>query len=121
MGHSPQRGALAPHTSRPKRIHWWFTSRQYSRGKIFSRSCSVLSGSFSCVLGLSASLWAMRFTCVSTAMPSTMPKLTLSTMLAVFLPTPGSLVSSSIVWGTSPPNSLAIICAASTACLALLL
>ena len=48
----------------------------------------------------------MRLTCVSTAMPSTMPKLTLRTMLAVLRPTPGRLVSSRIVCGTSPAKSV---------------
>ena len=56
----------------------------------------------------------MRLTCVSTAMPSTMPKLTLRTMLAVLRPTPGSFVSSRIVCGTSPAKSVTMVCAHST-------
>ena len=62
---------------------------------------------------------AMRYTWVSTAMPSTMPKALLSTMFAVLRPTPGNLVSSFIVWGTSPPKSARIIWEASTQCCAL--
>ena len=51
----------------------------------------------------------MRNTCVSTAMPSHLPKLTFMTMLAVLRPTPGSFCSSSMVWGTSPPKSAMIM------------
>lgn len=43
-----------------------------------------------------------RNTWVSTGMAG-MPKAAISTTEAVFLPTPGSAQSSSMVWGTSPP------------------
>ena len=114
-------GERAGQISRPKRIHWWFTSFHSSRGRMARRSCSVLSGSLAWVFGESPSRWAMRFTWVSTAMPSTMPKLTLSTMLAVFRPTPGRRVSSPIVRGTSPPKSETIAWAHSTQWRALVL
>ena len=43
-----------------------------------------------------------------------------STTLAVFRPTPGRLVSPSIVSGTSPPKSWTTFCAIATKCWALL-
>lgn len=63
------------------------------------RSSETLSG-FVCFE--SPSLCATRSTCVSTAILSFFPKATERMIEAVFLPTPGSEVSSSIVWGTLP-------------------
>ena len=56
----------------------------------------------------------MRCTCVSTTTPSAMPNHDPSTTLAVLRAAPGTVSSSSMVCGTSPPKSLMILRAAPT-------
>ena len=50
------------------------------------------------------SRFAMRWTCVSTQIPG-LPNPSVTVRFAVFLPTPGSSRSASIVEGTRPPCS----------------
>jgi len=86
-----------------------FMRSQYLLGTESSRACSVSSGVF---VSTSPSLFDMRCTCTSTGMAGRSNAYT-STQLAVLRPTPGSLTSSSMSSGTSPPYCCWIICATS--------
>ena len=77
----------------------------------FIRSCSILTGASSFV---SSRRREMRWTCVSTTTPAGMPNHEPRTTLAVLRAAPGTVRSSSIVLGTSPPKSLMILRAAPT-------
>ena len=77
--------------------------KQYplSRGMTRIKSCSIFLGSV-CLGQVEA--FERRVTCVSTTTPYAMPNAVPNTTLAVFLATPGSVRSWSIVRGTRPPK-----------------
>ena len=74
-------------------------SFRYSFGKVFNKSCSTFSGSFSFDKPIKLDI---LLACVSTAIPSAMPKTSNKITLALFRPTPAKLVNSYMVCGTSP-------------------
>jgi hypothetical protein len=86
-------------TARPWLINRCDRSVHLGCGKSRIRSCSTFSGS---VAEVRRRRRAIRPTCVSTVMPSFLPKALPRTTLAVFRPTPGRARSSSIVSGTRP-------------------
>ena len=73
-------------------------------------ACSVSSGVLVCT---QPSRFEMRCTWISTQMFLSLLKARIITRLAVFRPTPGSVIISSSVRGTRPLNLLTIIFAAS--------
>jgi len=107
---------FARHESRSGQIsHFGFPERQKSRpnkitrceiaphsifGNFFIKICSIFSGKSP--LGTSPTRSETRETCVSTAIPSFFSNAFLRTTFAVFLPTPGSKISSDIVPGRIP-------------------
>jgi len=97
--HSQHRGFLATQTALPCKIKASEKGLQRSWGRSLIRSCSTRSGF---PLSVSPSLADRRFTCLSTTtagFPKKLPRIT----FAVFLPTPLSEVSPSIVSGTPSP------------------
>src|SRR6266571_6424754 len=106
MGHSAHFGRSAEHLARP----WWMSKCASSihllRGNSFIKSSSILSGRSSFE---KSSRRDSRCTCVSTTMPSALPKATPSTTFAVVRATPGSFNNSSMAAGTFPPYSSAMI------------
>ena len=106
------------HNARPCKIIWCENRIHRSRGRIFTRSCSIFTGS---VFFVRSSRCEIRITCVSTTTPLAIPYADPSTTFAVFRAAPGTVSSSSIVRGTTPPNSPTTRCAAPTIDFALLL
>src|SRR2546430_9402459 len=99
--HSSQRGRRASHTRRPCRIRRRESPVQSSFGTIAQTWYSIFTGSR---VATSPSRLVSRITWVSTANPgesNPAPRIT----YAVLRPIPGILTISSIVVGTSPPNS----------------
>ena len=98
-GHSPHFGFLAVQISLPNKTIRWQKSELSSGGKIFRSCFSTFSGSFPLER---PSRPQIRIQWVSqTTLPGA-PKMSPNRRLAVFLPTPGSFKSSSIVPGTFP-------------------
>src|SRR6185369_16854419 len=95
-----QSGLRAKQRRRPCQISQWLRRVHCSWGTSFIKSCSIFSGAFSFE---KPSRSDNRATCVSTTTPTLMPNAFPKTTLAVFLPTPPSSVSCSMVRGTSPP------------------
>ena len=109
-----QVGVLAVQRYLPCRLRAWEKAVWHSSAKVALRQFSIAVGSF---LGYKPSLKMTRITWVSTIIPG-LPKHADATRLAVFLPTPGRLVSDSMLQGTIPANSRCRICAVATRCLA---
>src|SRR2546421_583322 len=97
---STHRGRRATHTRRPWRISLRLNDPHSAAGSSDDSSCSALTGSV-CVVRPSRRL--SRPTWVSTGRPGR-PRPTLRMTLAVLRPTPGSVVRSSTVDGTTPPK-----------------
>ena len=92
-------GYCGRHISWPNAINRIVTCSRISEDINCSRSLRVFSGTFP---SDQPKRRATRWTCVSTTMPASFPKVTDSTKLATFAPTPGRAVSSSKVAGTRP-------------------
>ena len=95
---SSQRGVRASQTRRPCQISRCGKRAQSARGTSRMRSRSIFTGS-SC--RVKPSRCDSRRTCVSTTMPSALPR-SAETTFAVLRATPGSRSSSSKSFGTSP-------------------
>ena len=97
-------GFLALHIYRPCRISQWCALGIISSGRCFISSISTLYGVVQ-RFGTSPMRWLTRNTWVSTAI-ALLSQTTESITFAVLRPTPGRVVSSSSVSGTSPLKSL---------------
>src|SRR2546430_10936129 len=99
--HSSHPGRRSSHTLLPWRIRRNESAVHSSSGTIEQTWYSILTGF---LVFTSPSRLVSLITCVSTANPGT-PKPAPRITLAVLRPIPGTLIRSSIVFGTSPPNS----------------
>src|SRR3989344_8876355 len=97
--HSLHLGNGALQIARPCSINKYVNGNQYSLGITRIKSCSTFSG---LLLSEKPNRLDKRKTWVSTAMPSTILNALPSTTFPVFLATPASVISSAIVFGTSP-------------------
>ena len=93
-------GLRAEQIRRPWKISQWCASFQIFRS---NKSHSCFSVSSTSLASTRPIRLETRNTWVSTANPG-ISKALLNASLAVFRPTPGRVVSSSNVWGSSPPN-----------------
>lgn len=100
MGQAEQNGLNGAHIVWPKDTSWLFHVFQYLFGNI---SRSIISVSYGVLVVIKPNLLHIRWTWTSTHIPY-LSNATVSTKLAVFLPTPGSSHSLSIVDGILPPN-----------------
>ncbi len=93
---SSQCGFLAVHTARPWSTNLWHSALPSDGGTMRLRSCSTFAGR---VLLERPSLLESLIQCVSVTMAG-LPYMSPKIRLALFLPTPGSFKSSSMVSGT---------------------